>query len=315
MTQHLIHIGWPKAGSSFLQEWFARHPELHYSPNGIAGFSDVLGLARVLEMPYRYHVTSAENLAVPSPNAGHAHPGGGRPGPPQRDAIQPRQAAVCTLLSALFPGSRVLIVTRGFRSLVRSGYSQGVRMGFPSRPASRSAPGGAPQTGAVRPHHYDYVIGLYRAAFGAENVIVLPYELLRDDQARFLATLEERLGLEHVEIPIGRVNESLTPEELYWYPVISRAVSAVTMTIGERAYRTIYPRYVWLTFHNRLRPLVRVLSRIRPGRRVTEAYFGPRYGLQFAGQAESLRGDPLYAPYADDYLWTEESLQRRRFTR
>ena len=304
MTQHLIHIGWPKAGSSFLQEWFTRHPELRYVPDGIAGFRDVLEMARVLDEPFRYLVTSNEQLAVPP------EPGG----MPVREGdvhsavpVAVRQEAVCNLLRTLFPGSRILIITRGFGSLLRSGHSQAVRMGLAMSLEARLASfRGLPDTGAHRHHHFDHVIGLYRAAFGEENVIVLPFELIRDDEARFLSILEERLGLSHAGIRIGRVNESLTPEELYWYPVISRAVSSGASALGERARRKIYHGYVWLTLHNRLRPLVRVLSRIRPGRRVTEADFPPGYGLHCKGNAESLRGDPLYAPYAAEYLWTED---------
>lgn len=316
MTRHLIHIGWAKAGSSFLQEWFTRHPELHYVTHGIAGFRDILEMARVLDPPYRYYVTSAEELSVPYADAGQLQVelARGRPAPP--DPIQRRQAAVCELLRTLFPESRVLIVTRGFRALLLSGYSQEVKgggvLGVKERYASmRTAPPPQPAEGnpLARAHlhrDYDYVIGLYREAFGAENVIVLPYELLRDDQARFLAVLEERLGLEHREIKIGRVNPSLSPEELYWYPVISRRVSAAASLLGDRAFRRVYGRYTSLITQNRLKPLIRVLSRIRPERRVTQDDFPAGPWLASFGAAESMRNDPLYAPYAREYLWDEE---------
>lgn len=300
MARHLIHIGWPKAGSSFLQEWFARHPELHYVPSGLAGFRNTLEVARLLDERYRYYVTSEEQLASPPPS-------------PAGESVVQRQDAVCAFLRDVFPNSRVLIITRGFRSLVRSGHSQLVRMGLTqSIEAFHQSFRGRPATDEHRHYHFDRVIAIYREAFGAENVIVLPFELLRDDEAKFLATLEDRLGLEHREIRIGRVNESLTPQELYWYPMISRAVSGTASVLGERARGVIWRRYMSLTLRNRLRPLVRVLARIRPGRGVTEADFPPHYALHCAGNADSLRDDPLYAPYAADYLWTEESRRPRR---
>jgi hypothetical protein len=43
-----------------------------------------------------------------------------------------------------------------------------------------------------------------------------------------------------------------------------------------------------------------------PGRRVIEADFPPGYGLRCKGNADSLRNDPLYAPYAAEYLWNED---------
>lgn len=300
MTEHLIHIGWPKAGSTFLQEWFARHPELRYVPYGVAGFRSVLEMAASgPDDRFRYGVTSNEQFAVP----GTIPLRKSDAGPP--DPVHVRQEAVCTLLKTLFPGSRILIITRGFGSLLRSGHSQAVRMGLAMSLQARLDSYARVPGGGERHHHFDYVIGLYRAAFGADNVIVLPFELIRDDEARFLSILEERLGLSHAGIRVGRVNESLTPEELYWYPQISRVVSGTASVLGERAYRAIYHRYVWFTLGNRLKPLIRALSWVQPGRRVTEADFPPAYGHHCRGNADSLRGDPLYAPYAAEYLWTE----------
>ncbi|MGH2941655.1 MAG: hypothetical protein ACRDLN_02605 [Solirubrobacteraceae bacterium] len=38
---HLIHIGVPEAGSTFLQRWFATPPKLGYVEGGPAGFATV----------------------------------------------------------------------------------------------------------------------------------------------------------------------------------------------------------------------------------------------------------------------------------
>jgi hypothetical protein len=307
MPRHLIHIGLPKAGSTFLQEWFARHPQLQYSSGAMGGFHSIYEVARVREIECAYYVTSAEELTSPHEDAGSIPLDLGRRRGIAPEPVQVRQAAVCATLRALFPGSTVLLVTRGFRALQRSGYSQYVKAGgiqgvharFAGQPGSR-----IPQPG-YHHRHMDFLIGLYREAFGAENLIVLPYELLRDDQNRFLSVLEERLGLEHVEVEIGQLNPSLSPEELHWYPVISSAVARLTLRMGETWFRRVYPRYVALTLENRLAPLIRLLARTAPGRRVTDADFPENMMEQYLGTAESLRADPLYAPYADEYLWAE----------
>ena len=307
MAQHLIHVGYPKAGSTFLQAWFEQHPELRYAPGGVGGFRDVYAMCRMPDTSYRYYVTSSEGLSTPHGSTGglQLEGGGERGGLPER--IKEAQADVCTLLRTLFPGSRVLLVTRGFRDVILSGYSQYVRSGGTQHLdgmirdlADRLA------DDAGHYYDYDYLVGLYAAAFGAENVIVLPYELLRDDQPRFLAVLEERLGLSHREVQLGRVNASLSPEELYWYPVISRAVSAAASRLGGRRSARVYRWYVRGTFESRLRPLVRLLERVKPGRRVSVKDF-PENVLRYCeGKASRLRGDPLYAPYAAEYLWEEE---------
>src|SRR5262249_13996826 len=68
MTGHLIHIGYAKAGSTFLRSWFAQHPQLAYAPGGIAGFRDVYSMVEASASPGLqplYRVTSAEAFATP----------------------------------------------------------------------------------------------------------------------------------------------------------------------------------------------------------------------------------------------------------
>ena len=306
MPNHLIHIGFYKAGSTFLQQWFAQHPQLHYEAGAIAGFRDVFQIARVLEPTCKYYVTSAEELTAPHKDAGELPLDPGRPGYSAAEPVQIRQAAVCRTLRDLFPGSRILFVTRGFRSLQISGYSEYLKAGgIRGVPAPRP-PGytGTESRGDPRVHRdFDYLVQLYAEAFGEENLIVLPYELLRDDERRFLALLEERLGLDHAEVKIGRPNPSLSPEEMYWYRVISSTVSAAALRLGDGAFTRIYGRYAKLTKGGRLKPIVRLLARMFPARKVTAADFHESVLLQWLGRAERLRDDPLYAPYAADYLW------------
>lgn len=308
MPAHLIHIGFYKAGSTFLQHWFARHPQLRYEPGAIGGFHDVYQIARGAESDCKYYVTSAEELASPHPEAGMVPLSLARRKRVSLPPAQKRQAAVCAALGAMFPGSRILMVTRGFRSLEISGYSQYLKAGGIQRVPSHLPAGDPPDPSRPDPflhRDFDYLVRLYSEEFGAENLVVLPYELLRDDQERFLATLEERLGLDHVEVEIGRPNPSLSPEEMYWYPVISSAVSAVALRLGEKRFQRIYTRYVRLTMRNGLRPVVKLLSRLLPGRKVTPQDFPAASWTLYAGRAESLRSNPLYAPYAAEYLWTE----------
>jgi hypothetical protein len=222
------------------------------------------------------------------------------------ERIAERQAAVCDTLRTLYPGSRILIVTRGFRAMIYSGYSQYVRTGGALSLDEVCAAHVARCARGERLHlDFDYLIGLYSQAFGAENVIVLPYELLRDDRQRFLAVLEERLGVEHAEADIGRVNPSLSPEEMYWYPRISRALGAAAARAGRGPLRRVERWYVPRALDNRLRPLVRLLARARPGRAVTPAGVSRELLRCYQGKAARLRHDPLYAPYAAEYLWEQ----------
>lgn len=307
MAGHLIHVGYPKAGSTFLQAWFERHPELCYRPGALGGFYNVFELARPSDRAYKFYVTSFEGLSTPGPDAGTLKPDYVRAEQETDDVRRKHQAAVCEVLKSLYPDSRVLIITRGFKGMIVSGYSQYVRTGGRRhlREMCLQITEGRPE-GNLHFYDFDHLIRLYREAFGEENLIVLPYELLREDQDRFLAALEERLGLEHTEVRLGRVNPSLSPEELYWYPLISRAVAAAASRLGAAGSKRVFGWYVAGTLNNRFRLLVRVLSRLRPGRKITEADFPPDVLRRFRGRASLLKGDPLFTPYAAEYLWEEE---------
>ena len=309
MAQHLIHIGYPKAGSTFLQVWFERHPELHYKPGALGGFHNVYEVARPLNAAYKYYVTSCEALSKPNKNAGRIRLDFGGAEPEEQNApLYERQANVCALLKCLYPNSRILITTRGFKGVLVSRYSQFVRAGGRVHPSEKHRNYNEQFRQSHKHHHnYNELIEMYAEAFGEENLIVLPYELLRDDQNKFLAILEERLGLEHVEIKLGRVNPSLSPEELYWYPLMSRAVAAGASRLGARGYRRIYGWYVRRTLENRFHHVVKALSWVRPGKKITEADFSFDVLRYAEGKATRLKDYPLFAPYAAEYLWDEVS--------
>ena len=229
MTGHLIHIGYAKTGSNFLRRWFSDHPQLDFVDGGIAGFRDIYEISRRSAAPtdgILYRVSSSEALATP-------HPWVGLPAIDydriRADHMPAAQAEACATLAALFPNARVLLVTRGFRSMMMSAYSQYARSGGEDD-LFALAEGGE----GSNAWNYDHVIGLYRSAFG-DGLIVLPYELLRDDADAFVRELERRLGLSLCPAPELRLNSALSPEELSWYPRIARLVRK--LPIGDRARR------------------------------------------------------------------------------
>lgn len=295
MTGHLIHIGYPKTGSNFLRRWFAGHPQLSYADGGIAGFNNVYDIARsaaVAPEDIRYRVTSSEGLATP-----HADVGGPLDGYDRTrwGGFSAAHAIVCDTLASLFPEARILIVTRGFRSMIISSYSQYVRTGgtadFPRFCGDIAGVVGR----GDNPWDYDHLIGCYVAAFGKENVIVLPYELLRDDHAAFTRELERRLGIDRFDGNPERVNAGLSTAELVWYPRITRAVRA--LPIGGRLLRF----YIRATAENRLRRPIRVLQSLRPDAHLQ--FDVPDQLLEaFRGTATRVRHERPYAPYLADYL-------------
>jgi len=303
-ARHLIHIGYPKAGSTFLQEWFRCHPDLQYRPGGLAGFHNVYELGRPAASVCRYYVTSFEGLSTPHESAGDLRLDFDGITAVQEDPVKDNQARVCARLQTLFPDARILIVTRGFRSMIMSAYSQWVRMGARRRLKEMCNDLALRlEQDAYHYYDYDYVVRLYRDAFGEDNVIVLPYELLRDDQAKFVSELEERLDLNHYEIKLGRINPSLSPAELYWYPATSRVVSSVVSRLGSPLSKPIYSWYVNQTLRNRFHFLIKLLDLVAPGRTITADNFPTEILSLCESKATLLEQNVLYAPYADEYLW------------
>ena len=291
MTGHLIHVGYPKAGSTYLQRWFASHPQLAYIEGGIAGYPNVYEMvAEAASSPARaplWRVTSTEGFTAPARNLKQWT---SNPRTPRIPEIE----RACDSLATLFPGASVLIVTRGFRSMILSSYSQYVRSGGTRSFAELMNH----DRGADHPWNYDATIAHYRARFGAANVIVLPYELLHERPGDFVGALEARLGLDPAPAPDERINPSLSPAELAWYPRLADAARRLPM-IGARAHRFVAKA----AFDNRLRRPIKVMQHVLPRPLVTSALIDEALVESFRGYADSLRDEPLYAAYGDAYLF------------
>lgn len=286
---HLIHVGWAKAGSTFLQNWFNAHPQIAFSHSGIAGCDSIFDLARQAAAPgdVRARVTSAEALSTPHPFAGvpdfelHALA--------HYDA-HAAQGRGCRLLRQLFPSARILIVTRGHGSLLLSAYSQYVRTG-----GDLAFGAFLEMATLARWWDYDRVIHLYEGAFGPQNVIVLPYERLRDDAEAFCRSIEAHLGLPPGPVPRQAANRSVSGAALAWYPRLSRRLERLPRA---SVFRRLYWRAI---VGDRLAGFAALLQRIRP-LAVPNADDVPDDFLQMlASQCESLRDRETHAPYLRDY--------------
>jgi hypothetical protein len=291
MSGHLIHIGYAKTATNVLRAWFAAHPQIAFVRGGFGGYLRIPDVARpdtLSTQPPLLRVTSSELLATP-----HAEIAAGvRYRPERREAFGDDQRRVCADLAALFPNAQVLAVTRGFGGMIRSAYSQYVRTGgdLPVEVFARQAA----ESGAW---HYDALIRLYRDAFGAERVILLPWEYLRDSPEGFFRTLEARLGLSPGPVPLERLNTGLSERQLAAQLRLTRALLALPVGGGLR--RLALSAYRRAASGDRLTPALRFLPPL-PNVRVTP---GPGDIERFRGQAASLRDDPRYAPYRDEYLF------------
>lgn len=279
--RHLIHIGYPKTGSNALRAWFAAHPQVAFCDGTIAGWRSVYDIATGGTDDDRgilWRVTSGEGLATP-------HAAVGRPRV-DYTSIAPgevvaAQARVCGALGAMFPDAAILIVTRGFRAMLLSSYSQYVRTGGTLDFTAFC------HADAERVWNYDRLIGLYEAAFGAENVVVLPYERLRDDPGFFFAGLETRMGLDPVPVAVPVLNPAVPAASLAWFPRLARRLPARLFARAAAG--------------GRLDRLARLLQTVRPLSVPDESAVPEPVLRHYAGCAVRLRMRPGFADYLSDY--------------
>jgi hypothetical protein len=68
MSVHLIHVGFPKTGSTYLQHWFANHPQIEFRTGQLAGCDSVHDLVEQISSPRPrgVRVTSCQNFSMPS---------------------------------------------------------------------------------------------------------------------------------------------------------------------------------------------------------------------------------------------------------
>lgn len=210
--QPLLHIGYHKTGSSFLQQ--------HVFPN--PGFSLVakqraLTSTFVKAEPFRFDVHAAretlrpgieeamENGLMPVLSAerlaGNPHSGG-------HDSEQ-----IANRLAATFPETRVLVVIREQTDMLVSAYKQYVNRGGPGTLKQYAKrPSETARVPLFDPRFFEYhrLVGRYQDLFGARNVLVLPYELLKDAPRSFLKRISDFAGVPVASSKDEPVNPSLS---------------------------------------------------------------------------------------------------------
>jgi hypothetical protein len=199
----LIHIGYHKTGSSWLQKFV-------FSAKARAGF---MSFSKGREGPINKLIVSPNPLEFDADTARRgfaelirdATERGLRPivsserlsGHPLTGGYDSKELA--ERLAATFPDGRILIVIREQREMVLSTYRQYVKAGGPWSLRQFLDPPVDTRT-RVRlfdSNHFAYhrLIETYQRLYGEERVLVLPYELLRSEPRRFVTSIARYAGV------------------------------------------------------------------------------------------------------------------------
>ena len=211
MTELLIHIGYHKSGTTWLQqEVFCRHDLGFCVPWD--RLSHLVIDSFVIMNPFRFSAPETHRQFMPW----------------LRDATEADLVPVITnedlcgnpmygryyckavaeRLHATFPRARILIGIREQRSSIMSHYRQFVRQGE-SGTIRQFIGGAAPKPGFApisRLDHFehDLLVDHYRRTFGPDKVLVLPLELLRADMRRYIDAIRGFIGVAGDALPCSQ---------------------------------------------------------------------------------------------------------------
>jgi hypothetical protein len=201
MTPILVHIGYHKTGTNWLQEVFFGDPATGYRWLGKSPLTHPVNRL-IRDRPLDFDTAAVREAFEPLVNdaqaagvmpvlsaprlSGHPYSGG-------YDAKM-----IADRVKAVFPEARILIVIREQRSMILSTCKQYVNAGgvctteqflHPAQKRGWRVPGFA-----FGHFEYDHLIGYYRSLYGPEAVLTLPYEQLRQDGPGFLKAIARFAG-------------------------------------------------------------------------------------------------------------------------
>jgi hypothetical protein len=190
----LVHIGYPKTASSWLQR--------HVFSNARTGFGPLFGSDVVMRREAQAHVVRPGPFVFDvvlcakrfHPAVRDVDEAGRVPvlsyerltGTPHSGGYDSRDVA--DRLRAVFPGARILMVIREQRKMIASAYRQYVRNGAVGSVEAYLDPPSDGRLPGFRFEFFEYhrLFEYYAGHFGSENVLVIPYELFAVDPREFV---------------------------------------------------------------------------------------------------------------------------------
>jgi len=209
MTSFLIHVGYPKTGTTFLQEcYFPNHSGFNFLGCSSVCQEDDFALSIMndfsfdepKELPFDLDADVLNVFSSEVFTSGFLWSGSGGGAVDFRTAHR---------LKKTFGNARILMVLRNQRSMIASLYFQYVVEGGVlsfSRFIEKSLNDSA--FFKLEQLQYDRLIDCYQSVFGKQNILILPYEMMVVDMSLFLAKIESFCGVEAFRPENKRVNSS-----------------------------------------------------------------------------------------------------------
>lgn len=222
----LIHIGLPKAASSYLQQAAAQQSDIRLLRHGDLGIEawarsqaeggPVPDRLPPPDLAMRTFVSSEELIGF-GDNA-------------------PRYQALCArALHEVFPKARILVITRQPASFADSFYNQLVKEGASEGPAVFARRWGDFIADVL---DFRHVREVYESLFGVGSVLFMPVEQLRASPESFYHRIRQHGGIDLAPARPEAIlaNESLSPEELHGLRVLNKVVGLMMRGVEAPAH-------------------------------------------------------------------------------
>ena len=227
-----IHIGSPKCASTSLQKhFFNRNEQCHYLGGGIDGnvfeyFNKEI--KRAVEIDLRYanafafdedatkaHFQKEFSFATDAPNissCGISYEAFSFTYGAEIDVSEKAQR----LFKIFGPDTKIIYVIRNQKSLYKSLHAEHIREGY-----NRNLEAFLNYSYVFRHRNWFYdfdfsrVYDVYAELFGSENILVLPFELLKTDSEQFLNKISSAIGCQPINesLPVDNSKMPLTALE------------------------------------------------------------------------------------------------------
>lgn len=193
----LIHLGYQKTASTFLQKNVFSDNSVFYAPWSVQAAQAIE--AFVLQHPCRFDPSAVQSA--------FAAPPGKVPVISHEDLlgypIYGRYYANTTVerIASAFPKAKILVCIREQRAMLLSNYFQYIRQGG-TKSLSHMLVGAGTRAG-FRPRfrldhfEYDLTYSILRKYFADAQILMLPMELIRSDLPNFMTRLNGFVGLTH----------------------------------------------------------------------------------------------------------------------
>ena len=236
MKQNVIHIGFPKTGTTSLQEYFfSKHPQINYL--GQPYDSDEILNAIEVELrktPLLYKNNSQlfKNVFLKeiSSNSNDEKKINllSAEGLSFQERHLPDRTLIANRLCDIFgKESKIIITIRNQKKFILSMYSQSIRSGYYlSLSAFIEYLVNYYETASFLSQiHYLNLINYYEKLFGKENVLVLCFEELVEDEDLFLSKICEFIEVKNINIKLPKRNPGLGKSSILIQRLLNRIVT------------------------------------------------------------------------------------------